>query len=42
MTGHPESSYLLNTLSGHGLCDGAQMPLGRAAFSASDLQLVRD
>jgi len=41
-SGHPESSYLLNKLSGRGLCDGAQMPLGRAAFSASDLQLLSE
>lgn|SRR6478736_858715 len=40
--GHPESSYLLNKLSGQGLCDGAQMPIGRAAFSESDLRVISD
>lgn len=40
--GHPENSYLLNKLSGQGLCDGAQMPLGRTAFSASDLRVLGD
>jgi len=40
--GHPESSYLLNKLSGRGLCDGVQMPIGRAPFSASELQLLTD
>jgi len=40
--GHPESSYLLNKLSGHGLCDGAQMPIGRMAFSPGDLRVISD
>ena len=40
--GHPESSYLLNKLSGRGLCDGAQMPIGRMASSAGDLRVLSD
>ncbi len=40
--GHPESSYLLNKLSGRGLCDGAQMPIGRTPFSADDLRVLSD
>lgn len=40
--GHPESSYLLNKLSGQGLCDGVQMPIGRTPFSESDLRVIND
>jgi hypothetical protein len=40
--GHPENSYLLNKLAERGLCDGVQMPIGRAPFSASDLQVLSD
>ncbi|MES1174543.1 MAG: hypothetical protein ABUL62_09445 [Myxococcales bacterium] len=40
--GHPESSYLLNKLTGKGLCGGAQMPIGRAPFSATDIRTISD
>ena len=40
--GHPESSYLLNKLSGQGLCQGDRMPLGRAPFNGDDLQVISD
>ncbi|HET7539982.1 MAG TPA: hypothetical protein VFK05_08920 [Polyangiaceae bacterium] len=40
--GRPESSSLLDKLSGRDLCGGVQMPIGRPAFSANDLQVLAD
>jgi len=39
---HPESSYLLNKLSGQGLCEGDRMPLGGVAFSPENMQIISD
>lgn len=40
--GVPASSYLVNKLTGVGMCGGTRMPRGRAAWSASDIELLRD
>jgi hypothetical protein len=40
--GHPERSYLLDKLLGRNLCGGSQMPLGRPAYRAEDIQTISD
>lgn len=39
--GDPENSYLLQKIRGDMSISGAQMPLGRAALSAANIELVR-
>jgi hypothetical protein len=41
--GHPESSYVVDKLSGKNLCmESRQMPLGQPAFTADEIQIVAD
>ena len=39
--GDPENSYLLHKIRGDAGITGSQMPLGRTALSASEIELVR-
>ena len=40
--GHPETSYVLDKLSGRNICAGARMPLERPPLAAQDLQAISD
>jgi hypothetical protein len=40
--GHPETSYVLNKLTGTNMCSGRQMPLDQTPYSASDVQTIAD
>jgi hypothetical protein len=39
--GDPAQSYLVNKLTGVGMCSGSQMPKGKGALSASDIDTIR-
>jgi hypothetical protein len=39
--GDPTASYLVNKLTGVGMCGGSQMPKGTAPLSAAQLDMVR-
>jgi hypothetical protein len=39
--GRPDQSYLMNKLTGVGMCFGRQMPLMGASLSATQIDLVR-
>jgi hypothetical protein len=41
LPGEPAQSYLINKLTGVGMCSGAQMPKGKPALSAADIEVVR-
>lgn len=41
VSGDPGSSYLINKLTGVGMCIGSQMPKADAALSASDIDTIR-
>jgi hypothetical protein len=38
--GAPENSYLINKLTGQGLCSGERMPRGRPALSTAQIDTV--
>jgi hypothetical protein len=40
--GHPETSYVLNKLTGTNMCGGRQMPLDQPPYGASDIQTIAD
>ncbi len=39
--GHPESSYLVNKLTGVDICAGTQMPARGTSLSSAQLDLIR-
>jgi hypothetical protein len=39
--GSPSTSYIINKLTGTGLCSGVRMPKGRAALSSTQIDTVR-
>jgi hypothetical protein len=41
LPGDPAQSYLINKLTGVGMCAGSQMPKGKPALSAADIDTVR-
>jgi hypothetical protein len=41
LPGDPSQSYLVNKLTGVGMCSGSQMPKGKGALSATDIETVR-
>jgi hypothetical protein len=41
MPGQPNSSYLVNKLTGTDMCSGSRMPKAGSALSASELDTVR-
>ena len=40
-SGDPRASYLVNKLTGNGLCSGSRMPKTGAALSAAEIDTVR-
>jgi hypothetical protein len=40
-SGDPSNSYLINKLTGVGMCMGSQMPKADAALSAADIDTIR-
>lgn len=40
--GDPSSSYILHKLTGHNLCDGEQMPKGKAPLDAASIKSISD
>jgi hypothetical protein len=41
LPGDPAQSYLINKLTGVGMCSGSQMPKGKPALSAADIDTIR-
>ena len=41
LSGEPTQSYLINKLTGVGMCLGSQMPKGASALSAADIDTIR-
>jgi hypothetical protein len=41
VAGEPTQSYLINKLTGVGMCSGSQMPKGGAAVTAAELDKIR-
>jgi hypothetical protein len=39
--GSPSTSYLINKLTGTGMCSGLRMPRNRAALGTADMDVIR-